>query len=248
MSEIWLRARFLAHSFHYRMPDTVAISAVNPAVPSPLTVQMAMLAAYLREGERGKAQALLELLPLKVQVRPPQGAVIYRGIMRYVRPPKDAGDLDKNTGAGYKISPHFREFALLDGPLEVYVLAPAERREIVVEALERIPYLGAKDSLVSCLGVEEVSGPPPDCAVLLEDADVTRVADYVVLQLADFGAREHLFPPPKGKQKAQDKALTLERLLPSQRLKEHYRLNTYLVEGRVYSSGNVKIFRRSGRD
>lgn len=240
MSEIWLRARFLTHSFHYRMPDTVAISAVNPAVPSPLTVQMAMLAAYLREGEREKAQALLELLPLKVRVRPPRGAVIYRGIMRYVRPPKD--------GAGYKISPHFREFALLDGPLEVYVLAPAECRGLVAEALERVPHLGAKDSLVSCQGeVEAVPEPPPDCAVPLEDADLTELADYVVLQLADFGAREHLFPPAKGKRKTQDKALTLERLLPSQRLKEHYRLGAYLVKGRVYSSGNVKVFRRDGR-
>jgi len=247
MSEIWLRARFLTHSFHYRMPDTVAISAVNPAVPSPLTVQMAMLAAYLRKGERGKAQALLDLLPLKVRVRPPRGAVIYRGIMRYVRPPKDAGDLDKNTGAGYKISPHFREFALLDGPLEVYVLAPAEHHKLVAEALERIPYLGAKDSLVSCQGeVEPVDEPPSDCAVALEDVDLSELADYVVLQLADFEGRERLFPPAKGKQKAQDKALTLERLLPSQRLKEHYRLGVYLVEGQVYSSGNVKVFRRGG--
>jgi hypothetical protein len=228
------------------MPETVAIASINPALPSPLTVQMAMLAAYLREGEREKAQALLELLPLKLRLRPPQGAVIFRGILRYVRPPKEPGDFDKNTGAGYKISPHFREFALLQGPLEVYVQAPSEHLELLAEALERIPYLGAKDSLASCEGeVELVGEPPPDCAIPLEEADLSQATDYLVLQLADFGAREDLFPLEKGKRKNQGKPLTLERLLPSQRIKQHYRLRTYLVKGRLISSGNVKIFCRT---
>jgi len=247
MPELWLKASYVTHSFHYRMPDTVAISSVNPAMPSPLTVQMAMLATYLREGQRDKAQALLELLPLKVRIRPPQGAIIYRGIMRYVRPPKDAGDLDKNTGAGYKISPHFREFALLDGALEVYVQVSEEHRTLVAEALECIPYLGAKDSLVSCVGeVETVSQPPDDCAISVEEADLSQSHDFMVLQLADFEGREKLFPISKVKKKAEEKSVTLQRLLPSQRLKDHYRLGAYLVKGELSSSGNVKLFRRRG--
>ena len=154
MLEIWLKASFVTHSFHYRMPDTVAISSVNPAMPSPLTVQMAMLASYLREGQADKAQQLLDLMPLQIKVRPPKGAIIYRSIMRYVRRPKDSNDFDKNTGSGYKISPHFREFALLSSylpetesaesvNLEVYVQTSEEHQQLVTEALEQIPYLGA---------------------------------------------------------------------------------------------------------
>lgn len=242
MARVWLKASFVCHSFHYRMPDTVAISSVNPALPSPLTVQMAMLASYLREGFTEKAQSLLDLMPLEVRVRPPKGAIIYRGIMRYVRPPKDAGDVDKNTGAGYKISPHFREFALLDGALEVYVQTLVEHQELVMESLEHIPYLGAKDSLVSCLSVEPYpTDPPEDCAESVEKADLSKNADFLVLQLAEFATKEQLYPPTKGKK---SNAISLERLIPSQRDKNHYALGAYVVKGEISSSGNVKLFKR----
>ncbi len=254
MSEIWLKASFAAHSFHYRMPDTVAISSVNPAMPSPLTVQMAMLASYLREGQADKAQQLLNLLPLNIKVRPPKGAIIYRSIMRYVRPPKDAEDFDKNTGSGYKISPHFREFALLEGNLEVYIHTATEHQTLITEALEQIPYLGAKDSLVSCLDVEQSESPPDDCAATPDEVDLGKM-DFMVLQLADFNSKAGLFPEKivtqgKGKNKIQttipdpDKSLTLEKLIPSQRMKDHYTLGSYVVRGELSSSGNVKLFRR----
>lgn len=241
MDDFWLKAAFATHSFHYRMPDTVAISSVNPAIPSPLTVQMAMLAAYLREGDMNKAQQLLDLMPLRLRVRPPKGAIIYRSIMRYVRPPRNADEYDANTGAGYKISPHFREFALLQGNLEVYVQTSAEHQDLIAEALERIPYLGAKDSLVSCLCVVPSAPPPDDCATDASEADLSQSADLLVLQLADF-AKDHVLHPRA--KKMADKAISLEKLIPSQRDKNHYALGPYVVKGTVSSSGNVKLFRR----
>lgn len=240
MNKVWLKAVYECHSFHYRMPETVAISGVNPAMPSPLTVQMAMLASFLRAGDSEKAQWLLEQLPLELRVRPPKGAIVFRSLMRYVRPPKNASNLDKNTGATYKISPHFREFALLQGPLEVYVRCNSEQQVWMVQALENVPYLGAKDSLVSCLEVVPVNEPPGDCAMTAHEANLDQPTDFTVVQLANFATHQDLFPAKK----AAEKGLTLERLLPSQRLKNHYRLDAYLVSGEVRSSGNVRIYTR----
>jgi len=233
----WLRAEFQCHSFHYRMPDTVAINSVNPSLPSPLTVQMAMLASLLREGRSGDAQTLLEHFPLELRVRPPQGAIIFRAFMRFVRPPKSPDDLDKNTGSGYKISPHYREFALLEGALEVYVHTPLGQRALFTEALERIPYLGTKDSLVTCVGVDEVEAPPQNCAVRLAEYTPAEDDDLMMVQLADFDTQEV---------KAKKAPLTLENVLPSQRDKKHYRLDTYVLRGRLESQGNVKLFKRGG--
>ena len=244
MSEVWLKASFETHSFHYRMPDTVAISSVNPALPSPLTVKMAMLASFLRNGETIKAQALLDLMPLTVRIRPPAGALVWRSIMRFVRPPRHAADYDSNTGSGYKISPHFREFALLDGDLEIYVYVAKKNAPLVQEALELIPYLGTKDSLVTCLKIEAGQAPPDDCAVLIDEADLSQ-SDYLVMQLADFADNSALRPKPK-KGKPSKKQITLEKLIPSQRLKTHYTLESYLVKGRLTSTGNVKVFQREG--
>ena len=229
---VWIRASYACHSFHYRMPDTVAISSVNPAMPSPLTAQMAMLASYLREGMREEAQQLLELMPLEVRIRPPEGAIVYRSIMRYVRPPKKANDTDSNTGSSYKISPHFREFALLQGNLEVFVRVSQAHKVLVEEALERIPYLGAKDSLVTCLDIEKVEVPPKDCASPIEHYQ-PGVEDVLVMQFAS------LLDGPK------NKPLTLTGLIPSQRDKAHYDLQSYVVPGRMTSQGNVKLYHRT---
>jgi hypothetical protein len=238
--KVWLKASFACHSFHYRMPDTVAIASVNPALPSPLTVQMAMLAAFLRDGEADKAQALLALMPLTIRIRPPQGAVIFRSLMRYVRPPKSSEEFDANTGSGYRISPHFREFALLDGTLDIFVQAMPEDQVFISEALEKIPYLGAKDSLVTCLGIENEE-PGNDCVTGASDFKPTTLTDYTMVQLADFAAKDKLHP----KKDAAKKAITLAQLIPGQRSKEHYILEPMVVAGRITSAGNVKIFRRA---
>jgi hypothetical protein len=234
-NSVWIMAKYATHTFHYRMPDTVAISSVNPVLPSPLTVQMAMVASYLREGDAVKAQALLDLMPLNVRVRLPKAALVFRNIMRYVRPPKDPFDVDKSSGSSYKISPHFREYALLQDGIEVYVETVTENAERVREALEKIPYLGAKDSLVSCEAIQLVDMPPDDCAVNVASEDFkAEPRDAIILQLADFEPERDKRVP----------SLTLENLIPGQRDKRHYRIDAYFAPGRVESQGNVKLFKR----
>lgn len=222
---VWLAAEYASHSFHYRMPETVAISSVNPTLPSPLSVQMALVAAYLRENDRERAEALTALLPLPLRLRPAAGALVFRAIMRYVRPPKNPADRDSGTGAQYKISPHYREFALLEGPLTVYVRVPPDGLELVRDALERVPYLGAKDSLVACLGVQEVDAPPSDCARPIED--FAEVGPGVIVQLATL-----------------ERPARLEALVPGSRDPKDYAVGPYWLPGRLTSQGTVKVYRR----
>lgn len=234
-SDVWLCASYACHSFHYRMPETVAISSINPAMPSPLTVKMALIASYLRTGDIASATQVFDMFPLEVRVRPSKGAIVYRSIMRYVRPPKDSSKVDGNTGSSYTISPHFREFALLAGQLEVYVKTPEATHALITEALEHIPYFGAKDSLVTCMDVQEITEPPRDCVSMIDPDVVVGDFDMMMMQFADFDASAF-----KGKNR-----ITLESLIPSQRNKKHYQVNSYVVPARQRSQGNVKILERS---
>src|SRR5690606_19820976 len=157
----WLRARFHAHTFHYRMPETAAINAVNPLIPSPLTIKMALVAALLRARRVDEAKRLARTLhTVEVRIRPPARATVFRALMRYVRPPRkdpeSPSDHDAGTGSAYRISPHYREYALWGGALEVFLGVPEELAGTVTDALIRIDYLGARDSQVYCEAVERV--------------------------------------------------------------------------------------------
>lgn len=234
---VWLRACFHAHLFHYRMPETVAIAAVSPLVPSPLTVKMALVAALARVGNIDGARELTRLLPsLKDNaffLIPPEGAVTFKAFMRYVRPPADPTTRDGNTGGFYAVSPHIREYTLWQGNLAVVLRCPVEAKDLMTEALWNVAYLGAKDSQVTCLSVEVLpDGPPPTDAVqLVTGAEGLEQAAGPIFRLADF---------------APDRAPTLEQLIPFSRDKKDYRLGFYALPGTLEGSGRAKIYRRKG--
>lgn len=230
---IWLRAVYHAHTFHYRMPETAAISAVNPFVPSPLTVKMAMVAALLRAGRTEDAEVLSrELRDLDVRIRPPRAAVVFRSLMRYVRPPSRSDRRDLGTGSSYSISPHYREFALWCDGLEVFVGVPEHAARAAAWALERIEYLGAKDSLVFC----ETCGVCPDDQVPARadtvskldagDSDET-VPSGVIVQLADVV-----------------RPVELKRLIPGSRTARDYATGPYRLPGLVRGFGGARQYIR----
>jgi hypothetical protein len=104
----WLKADYVGHVFHYRMPETVAIASVNPVVPSPLTIKLALVASLLRDGRIGDAELLAPRLPdLEVRISPPDASIIFRALLRYVRPPAEGGPqrIDANTGGAYGTNP-----------------------------------------------------------------------------------------------------------------------------------------------
>ncbi|MHA2621496.1 MAG: hypothetical protein V2G42_07820 [bacterium JZ-2024 1] len=231
---LWLKAVYIAHTFHYRMPETVAVSAVNPFVPSPLTVKMALVAAFLREGDLEKASRIVQILPrLVVHILPPDGAIAFRAFMRYARPPapkkKPSGRFTE-TGAIYGISPHMREYALWSSPLSLYLglrgTSSPDVMALLKESLDKICYLGCKDSLVTCTGVSEVESPSPDSLTLLED-QAMQFQEGFVIRLAEL----------KGAPK-------METLIPAQRKPEDYSTHLYLVPRKLRAEGKVKIMHR----
>lgn len=229
---IWLKAEYIAHIFHYRMPETVAIVAVNPIVPSPLTIKMAMIASLLREGREADAQRLLEALPwIKTKICPPEGAIAFKAFMRYARPPKAGTTELFDTGSSYTISPHIREYALWSSPLIIYTRVPKESENLVSEALSKIPYLGAKDSLMTCLNVEKAE-PPEGTYVTELASDLLRGTEGgFIVRLADFNLDPEAIPE-------------VIKLIPTQREEDHYKLDLYWVPGELHAAGKVKIYRR----
>lgn len=227
---VWLRAEYTAHVFHYRMPDTVAIASVNPLIPSPLTVKMAILATLLRDERVDEARRLAAWLAMaRVLIQPPDGAITFKAFMRYVRVPaeKKAGEIDAATGGLYGVSPHIREYAIWDGSLAVFVETPERFQPIVVDALLRISYLGAKDSQVTCLGVSEVTPDERQCAQRTQG-----VTDFeqggVVVRLAEWvNAPDDLI-----------------QAIPTQRRETDYRTETYVMPGTLHATGKSKVYRR----
>jgi len=231
----WLRADYHFHVFHYRMPGTVAIAAVTPFVPSPLTVKMALVAALLQSGDDYSAQALAPYLPkIEVHIVPPPSAFSFKAFLRYRSVPavESAGGLDE-SGSYYPSRPHTREYALFSDVLTILLGLPDSAiLDIVKQALLRIRYLGCKDSLVTCLSVWEVS---KDDASTVIDSAVQPLREGVsgaVILGADF--------EPSA-------SVSLKDLIPGARKKEHYhRLSPQLVflPGAVVVKGRTRIFKR----
>jgi hypothetical protein len=246
---VWLRADYACHVFHYRMPETVAIASVNPVVPSPLTVKMAMVAALFRDGRVEDARQLAPHLPeMEVMVSPPESALVFRALMRYVRPPADRGSnrIDPNTGGRYGTNPHNREFALWGGPgsdsgiLSIFVNTPQSLADVVESALRHVSYLGAKDSMVTCQEVRQEEPDESTCCKALAEGDPPPI-DFgsFVVRLADMR---------RGAQ------LELINLIPSQRgssrdLQRRYVPNAedqglHVLPGTMTSYGRVKFYNK----
>lgn len=227
----WTEAEFHCHAFHYRTPETAAVLAINPGIPSPLTIKMALVGVLLQQGRRSDAETLAACLDrLQVTVRPPAAAVTFRAFMRYVRPPRAAGKVDQGSGSAYQISPHEREYALWGGSLLAYVGAPPDVAPLVEEALWDIPYLGAKDSMVTCLHVSRVPAPPPGCVVPLHPHDDVPKSG-LIMQLVD------MVKP----------AENLLQVIPGQRRARDYQVGPYLVPGSTRAEGSCRVYRRASR-
>lgn len=227
---LWLKAVYHFHVFHYRMPDTVAIAAVTPFVPSPLTMKMSMVAALLQRGEHAEAEKLaLALSRIKVKIVPPSAAFSFKAFLRYRSVPavESAGSLD-DTGSFYPSRPHTREYALFADDLTVFIgLQDDQLKPVVEKALCSIRYLGCKDSQVWCrkVGVvkpDEIENTPHVVPFS------GRVAGEVILG-ADF---------------ADDARLTMKDLIPGSRKEEHYRRYPFVLPGRISVKGRTRVFVR----
>lgn len=224
---VWLKVSYHFHVFHYRMPGTVAIAAMTPFVPSPLTVKMAMIAALLQKGEGQKAKELAPHLPLiEVRINPPSAAFSFKAFLRYRSVPavESAGNIDE-SGSYYPSRPHTREYALFADDLTIFVGLPADDiSHLAKEALQNIRYLGCKDSQVWCREIHKVEAPP-------EKTSVTRMLERqagTVHLLDDFNP---------------DAKLTLESLIPGQRQKKDFQGPLpYVLPGHIKTKAKTRIF------
>lgn len=240
----WLKAVYHCHVFHYRMPQTVAIAAVNPFVPSPLTVKMALIAALLQKGDDQSAQQLARYLPqMEVRIVPPKSAFSFKAFLRYRSVPavESAGGLDE-SGSYYPSRPHTREFALLEDSITIFLGLPDKSIpdksivDIARNALANIRYLGCKDSLVTCLEVSKVSE-----AEEVENTKTVRPLNSDSAGSVVLGAD---FEPSTA-------SLQLRDLIPGSRKEEHYKqLHKQLpfvllvLPGRIIVKGRTRIFLR----
>lgn len=230
----WLKADYHFHVFHYRMPDTVAIASVTPFVPSPLTVKMALIAALLQNGDEKLAQQLAPQLPqVKVYILPPASAFSFKAFLRYRSVPavEAAVALDE-SGSYYPSRPHMREYALFEDTLTIFLGLPdSNLLDTVKRALRNIRYLGCKDSIVTCLDVQEV---PQN----------TLPGDKVVQPLSSNRSGSVIL----GADFINSVEPDLKDLIPGSRKEEHYHRHPplFTLPGRIIVKGRTRIFKRDG--
>ncbi|MCD6492295.1 MAG: hypothetical protein J7K36_00585 [Archaeoglobaceae archaeon] len=224
---IWLKVTYHFHVFHYRMPETSAIAAVTPFVPSPLTVKMAIIASLFQLGDINGAEIIAKNMhKIEVKIVPPKAALSFKAFLRYRSPPAvelEEKELDE-TGSYYPSRPHMREYAIFEDSLEIYVKLPVDIADYGKRALKNIRYLGSKDSVVTCFDLRE-DNPP-------HDSQSVSKLDYgnpgIVVLLADF----------KQNTQIQD----LKQLIPGNRDEKMYEKLPYIIPGNVITKGRTRVF------
>lgn len=226
---IWVKATYHFHVFHYRMPQTVAIAATTPFIPSPLTVKMAMIASLFQIGDVNAVKLLTKQMhEIEVKIVPPQSAISFKTFLRYISPPAVESEkkLDE-SGSYYPTRPHMREYAIFQSNLDIYVKLPVELEKCIEKALKNIRYLGSKDSIVTCFEISKVDNPPKDqCVAKLKDSH-----QGIVVLLADF--------------KTNVKIDNIKQLLPGNRDEKNYELTPYVLPGNLETISKTKIFKRN---
>lgn len=231
---IWLKATYYFHVFHYRMPETAAIAAVTPFVPSPLTIKMAMVASLFQIGDiEGVKKLANHLHKIEVKIIPPKSALSFKVFMRYRSPPavkSEEKSLDE-TGSYYPSRPHIREYSIFQGNLEVYVKIHKNLTSHIKKALKNIRYLGSKDSLSTCSTISEVNNPPK------EECFINKLANGipgVVVLLADF----------KPNIQIQNIEKFIKELIPGNRDPNIYEVAPYTIPAEIKTKGKSRVLFR----
>lgn len=229
--EVWLKATYHFHVFHYRMPETAAIATVTPFVPSPLTLKMGMIASLLQIGDvKGVKKVAEHLHEIEIKIIPPKAAVSFKAFMGYRSPPavESPQELDE-IGSYYPKRPHMREYALFYGDLEVYVKLPTEIEEEGKKALRNLRYLGCKDSIVTCIGLTSEK-PHHDIQSINKLREGT---PGIVALLVDF--------------KEGIEIEEISKLIPGSRDEKMYEKSHYTIPGKIITKGRAKIFMRNNK-
>lgn len=210
---VWIKAVYHSHVFNYRLPQAASIAALNPSMPSPLTIKMAMIASLLRSGQVDDARELAKYLhQIIVLISPADASLTFKAFLRYRSVPEvgKGGKLDE-SGSLYPSRPHTREYCLWSSNLEISVEVPVNLKDVCKNALSNIPYLGTKDSLVSCVSVQEIGKPDTQIS---KQPSASEIKSGVIWYLADFKSGIQL---------------DLLDLIPTQRKPEHYQMKPIIT-------------------
>jgi len=215
------------------MPQSAAIAAVTPFVPSPLTVKMAMVASLLQGGEYNQVENLVQNLPkMEVRIVPPTAATSFKALLRYRSVPsvESVGRIDE-VGSLYPSRPHTREYTLYSDELVLFVGLPRDDlKPLARAALQNIRYLGCKDSIVWCREVIDAQYIEVERAHAVRPLSESRVGFAVLL--ADFSPTATVDG--------------LRDIIHGNRKEQNYRIERHVLPGELVIKGRTSIFKRQG--
>lgn len=169
----WLRARYHFHTFCYRDPRSAFSSALGIPVVSPTTVLLGIASTLFNIGKANEAREFIKVAHhCHVVVDPPNGAVFFRAFHQLRRYESAISktkkkDFQPNPRIGFtQINQGTKEYALVAGPVILFVGVPREFAEATKLALRHRDHLGTHDSLCALVGEVEECQEPTDVVYL----------------------------------------------------------------------------------
>lgn len=169
----WLRARYHFHTFCYRDPRSAFSSALGLPVVSPTAVLLGIASTLFNIGKANEAREFIKVTHhCQVVVDPPNGAVFFRAFHQLRRyetaiSKTKKKDFKPNPRIGFtQINQGTKEYALIDGPMTLFVGVPQDFVEAAKLALRNRDHIGTHDSLCALLGEVEECEEPTDVVYL----------------------------------------------------------------------------------
>jgi len=179
---VWVGAEYrFASTFSYRIPYFSSSYALSAPTPSPSTIKLAVVSAFInRRGEVEAGKNLFERIKTApVAIALPKRIGAFKCFMKRLK--------QKRGGPGFERTFGIREYIVYSDALNVHLDVPREASESLLDGLKGIQYFGSSDSICSCIKSGLLEPDWARCPQPLDDSISNKSSiNGIVFLLTDF--------------------------------------------------------------
>lgn len=176
---VWIVGSYeFTSTFSYRIPYFSSSYALSAPAPSPSTIKLAIVASTIKKTRNIKiGECLFEKIKnSEILIELPEKISTFKAFLKRLKKKRQEQAFESTFG--------IREYVLYSGPLRIYLDAPDDSIDMLIEALRNVQFLGTSDSLCTCLKAETVTSPPEKCAK--PPSGIREGEEGVIFLLTDF--------------------------------------------------------------
>lgn len=191
---VWTCAKYaFAGTFSYRIPYFSSSYALSAPTPSPSTVKLALVASVInRNGNVEAGKKLFEKIRgSTVTIELPERIITLKAFMKRLKQKRKGQETMIITSFGELIERFestfgIREYVIYDEPIRVYIDAPVDSVQDVLESFKLVQYFGSSDSLCTCLETNICEPDLQKCVRPIDSESGIFDTEGIVFLLTDF--------------------------------------------------------------